>query len=72
MTFTPAAHRRHVNKFFTAVKQRGSGAVTVIYPDVALEDHVSQVWLTEHQKALPPGTVIKLPSGATYTTGDKP
>lgn len=67
MTFTKAAHRRHTNKFFTAVKQRGGGSIGIQQPGVAATDHVSEAWLHQHESALPLGTIITPPGGRPYT-----
>jgi hypothetical protein len=52
----PFRTERHARDVF----RRGSGSITIIYPDVATPDHVSKEWLKEHKCNLPYGTVVKV------------
>ncbi len=61
------AHRNQHIRCFSVAMSRGSGSIAIIYPDVALEDHVSHVWLKEHKYHLPAGTIVRFPDGCTLT-----
>ena len=52
----PFRTERHARDVF----RRGSGSITIIYPDVATPDRVSKEWLKEHQCNLPYGTVVRV------------
>jgi hypothetical protein len=55
-TKLPFRTERHARDVF----RRGSGSITIIYPDVATPDHVDKDWLKKHKCDLPCGTVVKV------------
>lgn len=45
-----------------------SKPISIKYPDCAAQDHVSLSWLRLYYHDLPPGTIIRYPSGKSITT----
>ena len=66
-----SSHDNQGVRQFSVIMQRGKGKIQILQPGQADIDWVNEAWLMQYGSELPPGTVVTLKNGRTFSVPPK-